>query len=447
MFSFMTPPAAPRSGSRAAVTTPRALRWSNAAEVLRYALRVQEFNTNDAMEAVGLSRATVLAVCGDLIGGGWLQDVTDPRPGPHIRSGVDTRSGPYTRSGSEPVATTTAERKVARGRPALRYRLRPDVGVITGLDAGEFSFTVVVADLRGTVMYQVSRPVPGRDLDGNGRVELARAMIADALSGAGPSHGPNLLTSVAVAAPVDRNGTSPVGNGRYWPVMNPGYVARLEGHVMVENDANLAALAEHVRADEADLATLLADEQLGAGLVVDGRLMRGTRGGAGELRFLQMMVAPGTNAGMPTTTGLGRMAVAWARESLARDNRPSTLRTAGGGLTATQVLVAAAKGDPVATEVAHRLGERLAQIALVLESVTDIRTLVVAGNIAPHIGPVIDQAREVLTSRYHPPYPDFVASTAGPHVVALGAMEAALDRIRDDPLPFRLLPEKGTSPA
>jgi hypothetical protein len=26
-------------------------------------------------------------------------------------------------------------------------------------------------------------------------------------------------------------------------------------------------------------------------------------------------------------------------------------------------------------------------------------------------------------------------------------MEAALDRIRDDPLPFRLLPEKGTSPA
>jgi predicted NBD/HSP70 family sugar kinase len=383
----------------------------NAELVLRFALDAPTFapfDASEAMAAVDLTRATVLGVCNDLADAGWLETVT----------------------GTDPDGTPR------RGRPALRYRLRPDAGVVTGLDAAEDHFTVVVADLHGRVLAQQKQPVPGRSLDGDGRVDLARRMIETALASASLTARSNLVTTVAVAAPVDEHGHSPVGSGRYWPIMNPGYVTRLDGIVTVENDANLAALAEHARGREDNVATLLVDERLGTGLVVDGHLLRGHRGGAGEVRFLQAMVAPGTTAGEATTTGLSRMTVSWARESLARDDRPSSLRGAEDSLTATQVLAAAQSGDPIATEVAEKVGERLAQVALVLESVLDVQKVVLAGTIAPFTSPIIERARTRLESRYEPPFPTLVASDAGPEVVALGAVEGALRHIRRDPLTF-----------
>lgn len=373
--------------------------------VLHYALENGTFDASDVMTAVDLTRATVLGVCADLVEVGWLEAVID-RP------------------------TDTAPR---RGRPALRYRLRKDAGVVTGLDAGENHFTVCVADLRGRILAQLKQPVPGRGLDGEGRVTLARRMITTALASAASTAPTNLVTTVAVPAPVDDQGLSPIGSGRFWPIMNPGYATQLEGIVEVENDANLTALAEHARGHGDDVAILLADERLGTGLVVDGRLLKGNRGGAGEVRFLQAMVAPEDTAGQATTTGLSRMAIAWAREELENANDPSPLRDLA-EVTAADVLHAAQMEDPVACRVADKLGERLALVAMVLGSVVDVQKIIVAGAIAPFMPPVLLRTQEVLAARFEPPFPDIVASSSGPDMVALGAVESALRRVRADPL-------------
>lgn len=122
-----------------------------------------------------------------------------------------------------------------------------------------------------------------------------------------------LLSVVGVPAPVDVNAQSPTGDRGFWAGMNPGFADVLPGRVVVENDANLAAIAEHARLLKDDgvgsgddnpsgssgdsgrdgaignVATLSSGERLGAGLIVDGRLLRGARGGAGELRALDLI--------------------------------------------------------------------------------------------------------------------------------------------------------------
>jgi len=57
--------------------------------------------------------------------------------------------------------------------------------------------------------------------------------------------------------------------------------------VLMDNDANLAAIAEHqTRADEDDFALLWQGEGLRVASVVDGQVQRGASGGAGEIGYL-----------------------------------------------------------------------------------------------------------------------------------------------------------------
>ncbi len=60
-----------------------------------------------------------------------------------------------------------------------------------------------------------------------------------------------------------------------------------------------------------NVATLLSGERLGAGLIVDGRLLRGARGGAGELRALDLIGDAGSSY------GFGALARQWAQEMVA----------------------------------------------------------------------------------------------------------------------------------
>ncbi|MBD4447254.1 ROK family protein, partial [Xanthomonas citri pv. citri] len=76
-------------------------------------------------------------------------------------------------------------------------------------------------------------------------------------------------------------------------ISDPDYFAALHdgrvGNVMIENDAVLAALAEqHVRglADTESMISLLIDASVGAGIILDGRAIRGSAGYAGEMSYL-----------------------------------------------------------------------------------------------------------------------------------------------------------------
>lgn len=410
------------TGRDRGASSPQLLRRANRQALLQHALGVDSFTAADAMAETGLTRATVLGVCAELAQAEVLSEVSHERE----------------------------EGAAQRGRPARHYALRA-AAVLIGVDAGQHTLRARVTDLHGRELADAWSAVDG-DLDGadaeegavaaEARVRAVRTLIDDALAQAGTSGARRLLTVVGVPAPVDPAGCSPAGGGAFWSAMNPGFVEALDGEVLVENDANLAVLAERaVERAQAEprnqhLAALLMGERFGAGLIVDGRLLHGAEGGAGEMRFLSGVLEDPHGA-----DGVAALARRWSLEALHAGETGSLLvGIPAARLTAEDVFAAAADDDPLARRVLERIGDRLARIAAILSSLLGVEKVVVAGGIAAAIEPVLAHSRSALPAHTAPPLPLLAASTLGRDVVVLGAIELALSRLRENPLDL-LVPE------
>lgn len=381
------------------------LRRINTDALMRFALENGEFTASEAMRATGLTRATILGLCADLVTAGWLEKGSTAHPA-----------------------------SPSRGRPALRYRLRSRIRVI-GLDAAVNHFTAEVADLAGTRLARRRVIVDSAELGRDGRIRRAEELIAEVLAEAGSERAEVALVVVGIPAPVDGQGRSPDGPNDFWPLMNADFMHRLEGRVIVENDANLAALgsvgAGLAGADPsgptANAATLLTGARFGAGLVVDGRLLHGAWGGAGEMRLLDALFDDPSG-----TDGIALLARRWASAELAAGSAPSLLRDLP-EVTAEAVAEAAGSGDELAISIIDRIAWRVARIALALGSLLDVTTVTLAGSPAELLVPVVARARDLAASNFYPPFPDLAASELGRDVVVRGAVLHALARLREDP--------------
>jgi predicted NBD/HSP70 family sugar kinase len=383
------------------------LRQINSNALLRFALQEQVFTAGEAMGVTGLTRATVLGVCDGLVDAGWLEEVDD----------------------------ALAAGSTYKGRPARRYQLREAAGVVAGLDAGETSFTATVADLRGRELGTRRQSVDSHALGRAGRGESARELIRLTLHDVGRGLDDVLLTVVGIPAPIDADGMSP--EGEFWHLMNSGFTSHLHGRVVVENDANLAAVAERAHEPSGNQATLLTGERFGAGLIVDGRLLRGPRGGAGEMRFLDTLTAGKFVPDEGGADGFGALARKWARSRIRSYEGKTLLRQMPEEeINAEDVFQAAREGDPFAEDIIARLGARLARISVVLSSLLDIERVVIAGGISRAIEPVLEHARSLLPTDTGLPLPELVASTFGAEVVVKGAIESALTQIKAEPDAF-----------
>ncbi len=380
-------------------------RATSAETVLAYAFGADAFTASEAIDATGLTRSTVLAACTELARTGWLRDLDDARAAGEYR----------------------------KGRPARRYELDATAGVVVGVDAGQHRVTALVADLRGAVLARAEGALGESGLDVPVRLRVTAETVTTALAAAAVEPERVLVTVVGIPAPVDAGGASP-RDGGFWDSMNPGF-AGVVGHgvVVVENDANAAALAERPSSGDASFAALLSGERFGAGLVVDGALLRGARGGAGELRVLDLV------DGVASSNGIGRTARELVQEARAAGEVPSSSLLGGTEEPdAAAVFAAAALGDPLALTVVDRLGDRLARVCVLLASLLDIDRVVVAGAIADAAGPVIERARAHLDAWELGPTPEVVASRLGGDVVVTGAVALALDTVRADPTAFVL---------
>ncbi|MBA8991084.1 putative NBD/HSP70 family sugar kinase [Curtobacterium pusillum] len=380
-------------------------RGTSAGTLLAYAFAVRAFTATEAIDATGLTRSTVLAACEELVRLGWVRELDDARAAGEYRI----------------------------GRPARRYELDDAAGVVVGVDAGQHRVTALAADVRGTVLGRAEGNLGASGLDVAVRLAVLAETVAAALADAAVDPERVLVSVVGIPAPVDAGGASP-GDGGFWDRMNPGFADAVPGHlVVVENDANLAALAERPSSGGTSFAALLSGERFGAGLVVDGVLLRGTHGGAGEMRVLDLV------EGVGSSDGIGATARRLVLEAFAAGEVP-----ADGPLPldadAAAVFAAARAGDRVALAIVDRLGDRLARVCVLLASLLDIDRVVVAGAIARPAAAVIDRARALLGDWNFDPVPEIVASSLGADVVVIGAVAHAVDAVRGDPLSFPIRP-------
>jgi predicted NBD/HSP70 family sugar kinase len=208
--------------------------------------------------------------------------------------------------------------------------------------------------------------------------------------------------------------------------MLPKLRHRLGLDVHVENDVNLAAVAEQslgVASRSDDFVLLWCDEGVGAAVVIDGRLHRGFRGGAGEVGFLPV---PGTqlvrNVTVSNAGGYQELVGAKAVVALAREHG---IRSS----TATAAVTAARKNGHERFLI--ELGQRLAVGLAAIVAVLDPELVVLAGGILHAGGDPLLREVELELHDLTVARPTIALSEVSEDPVLLGALHTALVGARD----------------
>ena len=236
------------------------MRRANLALVLAAVARLGPASRAELSESTGLTRAAVGSLVGELIDAGLVRE-----------RGVSLQG------------------RVGRPGTALTVNDRGPCGL--GLEIGVEHLGACVVDLRHEVRVRTRRPVPGRGREPRETLGLLAGLARAALAEAA---GQGLVPAgVAVAVPglVARAGVVEHAPNLGWrgvdvaAELRPLLPGTLRGLPFgVENEANLGALAElwHGAAGR-DFVHVSAAAGIGGALVVDGMLLRGRRGFAGEL--------------------------------------------------------------------------------------------------------------------------------------------------------------------
>lgn len=175
--------------------------------------------------------------------------------------------------------------------------------------------------------------------------------------------------------------------------------------VHLENDANACAVAEWkfgAGRGTNNMVFLTFGTGLGAGLILDGRLYRGTNGNAGEVGHIRLSKEgpvgfgkAGSFEGFCSGGGIAKLAWAKTREALDRGVIPLYYREgmAECDVTAGAVAEAAFKGDATALEVYRISGERLGRGLAIIVDVLNPE-LIVIGSIFARSGALLRDAME-----------------------------------------------------
>ncbi|MCC9193334.1 ROK family protein [Arthrobacter sp. zg-Y916] len=401
-----------------AASTPQLLRRTNLRSVLDVLRSVPSATGTDLIDATGLTRATVMAVCDDLIARGWARETPSPRAGGQ------------------------------KGRPARRFEFNESAGYVLGLDVGLATVRVVVADLAGTVVGGTESRFPRHGGTPADRRSDVIAAVGQALEEAGVPASAVLGTALGIAAQVTPEGSIAPGQ-ELAPMFDLGLTQEFRDGfgwpVLVENDAKLAALAERWRgtgAGEANLAVVLAGERLGTGVIESGRLVHGARGRAGTMGGLELV------DGVGNQDGIAKLARLWGTAALDAGHDGMIRRLVGtqtNRVSARYVFEAAAAGDGTAAEILDRIGRRMARVLALVSTFFDPRIIVLGGAVAASATALLPVMTEEL-AKYVPDPPRLAVSELGEMLVATGAVRLALDHVESRLLDLRPGSVRGTAP-
>ncbi|HZI97116.1 MAG TPA: ROK family protein [Actinomycetales bacterium] len=248
-------------------------------------------------------------------------------------------------------------------------------GVWAGLDIGGSKVHGVALDDEGTVLGQVRlRSAQGAD----GVVATASLALARLRALPAVADRPLLGVGAGVPGVVDAGHVSHavnLGLGADRLALRDGIAATAGCPVVVENDVNAAALgAWHaLGTDVSDLAYLSIGTGLAAGVVLGGRLRRGTRGAAGEIGHVPMDPAgPACPCGQRGCLEVLASGTAISRRWPVPD----------GGNAAFSLFDAADGGDPEASRIRDEVADHLAAAVRLLVLTLDVELVVLGGGVA-----------------------------------------------------------------
>ncbi|MDV6013932.1 ROK family transcriptional regulator [Haloechinothrix sp. LS1_15] len=355
--------------------------------------------------------------------------------GEHTGLSKVTASQLLSRLEARGLVQVVGSRAGGRGPNAALYGVVASCAYVAGLTIGPDSVTAGIADITGDIAVEVT-------VDPNGADEPVR-VVHDAVDKAARSAGISFsdIRVFAIGTPgmVDPR-TGDVRFSFDLPAWHEGVLDSLRNDlgrpVMIENDVNLAALAERsvgAATRESDFALLWLSVGLGLGVVIDGELYRGRSGAAGEVGYLPVPGAPAPvtvaeprSGALPTIGG--------AFQALAGGETVMSLAAEHGfdaptpGAAVEWAVTGGESAEPLLDELAGRLAVGVASICVVL----DPGLVVLAGEVGLAGGEQLAARVQRRAAAMCPNPPSVVASQVEANSVLRGAVLAAVERARGE---------------
>lgn len=320
------------------------------------------------------------------------------------------------------------------GPNAEVYSVNPDAAYAVALsvrdrgDADTPTVTAAVTDLAGTVRGRLESAVDFARAD---PVAAVLDTVEAVCKEAGLARDPVAQVQIAVAGSYDAKNdvlhhVEVPGWGR------PGLVEdlrrRLGVPVGVDNDVNLAAVAEraHGAARDAESFALLWLGEAGLGLAIDlgGTLLRGARGGAGEIGYMPMTVPGGTAARADFQDLVGGAAVLdlAAAHGIAEPTAAGTMAAA---------VARAGEGDAAARGFVAVLAGRIAIGLCAVVAVLDPPLVVIGGEVGQAGADPLATAVAAALAEAAPLDTTIATTQVRDDAALLGAQEAGLSTVRE----------------
>jgi predicted NBD/HSP70 family sugar kinase len=312
------------------------------------------------------------------------------------------------------------------GRPPILLSFDASAGAALGIDFGHSHVRVAVADLSSTILAERAEPLD-TDHAAHEGLDVAIELIDEALAEAGVERSRVIGAGLGLPGPIDQ-ADGVIGSS----AILPGWVGvaaaeemrrRLDVPVVVDNDANLGALAELTHGagrGATDLVYLKVSSGIGAGLILGGRLYRGWGGMAGELGHV--LVDPegkicrcGNRGCLETAASTGALL--------------EMLRRSHGELTVAEMLSLARDGDLGCRRVIADAGRVVGSAAAFLFNVLNPQRLVVGGDLAQAGDLLLDGVRSSVRLAALPAAADdarVIAGVLGDRAQVLGALALAV---------------------
>ncbi|WP_333777095.1 ROK family transcriptional regulator [Streptomyces sp. IBSBF 3136] len=386
----------PPATGRALSDTQQGMRRRNLARVM-HAVSAQGPLSRAAVSAhIGLTRAAVSTLVDELIRWGLLEELGPERPG-----------------------------RVGRPGSALAVSARGPAGI--GAEIGVDHLAVCAVDLRGTVRARAVRQGANRGRAPQPVVEELTALVRRVLAEADREGLWPAGLAVAVPGLVARDGRTVVRAPNLdWNDADLGPLLPGGIPVAVDNEANYGALAELWLGTDTprDFLHVSAEIGIGAAVVVDGQVLRGTRGFAGELGHVPV------HPDGPACPCGGRGCL----EQYAGEE--AVLRAAGlephedlVGLLAAR----AEEGDEAVRRALRDAGTALGIALTGAVNLLDPETVVLGGALAGLSPWLLPSLSDELTGRTAGPACSVSVSGLGPEGPLLGAAHSVVRAVLDDP--------------
>ena len=341
-----------------------------------------------------------------------------------------TASQTLTRLEERGLVSVTGQQAGGRGPSAAVYSVIPSSAYVAGLDVAPEAVTTGVADVTGRVLTEVT-------VDPNGAsnpVELVRNAVSTACRAARVRAGQLRAFVIGTGGMVDPR-TGDVRLSVMMPDWHEGVLGALRGDlrrpVTIENDVNLAAMAEHALGAARgvdDFVLVWMGMGLGLATILGGRLHRGARGAAGEIGYLPV-------PGVPLPEDLTHPASGGFR-SLA-DGREVRLlaerfgfRTPEAAEAVAAAVAAAQDGSPEGKDFLADLGRRVAVGVAAIAVTLDPQLVVLGGEVGQAGGEALARRVSAEVSRICPVTPEVVPTAVPDAPVLRGALLAAVAQAR-----------------